>query len=377
MNNVIIGNASANVINGEAGNDTLTGGGGADTFVFTPGSGHDVVTDWQSGDTLDFSAYLSKGISPTLSVVSGGVEVRFDANDFVVLQGADLATFSQTSSGFAYQVAGPTSFTYQVTGQAYTTSTFEYDAADHLVGKVLSGYTGQAYASLAYSYDATGRQTGLTELDAKGAVIQSTTVAYQSDGSYTRTTLEPASATFSTDIASYSASGQEITDTQIGWKKVMYTTLTSTYSSGALSTQLYSGYVGTDYVQQMKTYDSQGHVSTIQYFEADGSMKETAYDSGQVLADNHSNLTINAVGNDETFVILPGQGRETISGYSGGNDSFDISQSEFTDFSVLMSHAKASGQANTLVTLDAHDSILIVGLTPTLLAQHASDFHFH
>ena len=44
---------------GGAGDDTLTGGGGADIFAFRPGSGADVITDFEIIDILDLSAFYS------------------------------------------------------------------------------------------------------------------------------------------------------------------------------------------------------------------------------------------------------------------------------------------------------------------------------
>ncbi len=53
--NELIGNAVANILNGGAGDDTLSGGAATDQFVFAPGAGHDVVTDFEDGlDRLDF-----------------------------------------------------------------------------------------------------------------------------------------------------------------------------------------------------------------------------------------------------------------------------------------------------------------------------------
>ena len=55
---MIVGSSGANTLSGGAGNDwlfglggndTLTGGSGDDKFVFTPGNGADVITDFQAG----------------------------------------------------------------------------------------------------------------------------------------------------------------------------------------------------------------------------------------------------------------------------------------------------------------------------------------
>ena len=53
----LIGNAVANRLDGGTGNDTLTGGGDGDTFVYAPGYGADVVTDFGADDKIDLTAF--------------------------------------------------------------------------------------------------------------------------------------------------------------------------------------------------------------------------------------------------------------------------------------------------------------------------------
>ncbi len=47
------GNGKDRLIGGD-GDDRLTGGNGGDTFVFGPGFGHDVVTDFSHADRIEF-----------------------------------------------------------------------------------------------------------------------------------------------------------------------------------------------------------------------------------------------------------------------------------------------------------------------------------
>jgi Ca2+-binding RTX toxin-like protein len=58
-NDVLVGGSGNDTLNGRAGNDTLIGGADADTFVFTPDSGHDTITDFNSsqGDLIDLRAF--------------------------------------------------------------------------------------------------------------------------------------------------------------------------------------------------------------------------------------------------------------------------------------------------------------------------------
>jgi serralysin len=92
--NRIIGNAGNDTISGGAGNDRLSGNGGADRFVFSAGTGHDVVTDFDvTVDTLQLAASLWAGVSRTAAevvadfghLVAGHVVLDFGADEIAFL----------------------------------------------------------------------------------------------------------------------------------------------------------------------------------------------------------------------------------------------------------------------------------------------------
>lgn len=79
----VIGGLNGDMVVGGAGNDTLTGGAGNDTFVFTPGAGADVVTDFVAGgaeDRLDLRA-LTGTLDPAQALTAAsqlGADVVID-----------------------------------------------------------------------------------------------------------------------------------------------------------------------------------------------------------------------------------------------------------------------------------------------------------
>ena len=115
-NDVVLGAIGNDILNGGAGNDRLVGGnvndrggvsgGGEDIFVFTPGTGIDIVLDFEDGaDLIDISAYGFSDIDPLLSTAreaaSGGVILTLNQTDAVILRsntieelGADDFIFS-------------------------------------------------------------------------------------------------------------------------------------------------------------------------------------------------------------------------------------------------------------------------------------------
>ena len=84
--NVIIGNAGNNSLIGLAGHDTLTGGAGADNFVFTLGSGADIITDFTptQNDHIDVHAY--HGVAHTLTQSGGDVVIDFGNGNSITVQ---------------------------------------------------------------------------------------------------------------------------------------------------------------------------------------------------------------------------------------------------------------------------------------------------
>lgn len=99
---VVTGNAFANTISGHGGNDTITGGAGNDTlsgdlgadhFVFSAGSGRDVVTDFDlASDVLDVSASLWGGLAKSAAevvaqfghVIAGHVVLDFGSDEIAL-----------------------------------------------------------------------------------------------------------------------------------------------------------------------------------------------------------------------------------------------------------------------------------------------------
>jgi Ca2+-binding RTX toxin-like protein len=114
LNNQMTGNSAANHLSGGAGNDTLNGGGGndeltggtgADRFIFAPGGGHDTVDDFGLGgehDVLDLSAFMSQGLTPTLTESSAGVTVTYSTGDSITLTGQHIANLHATDVGYIF-----------------------------------------------------------------------------------------------------------------------------------------------------------------------------------------------------------------------------------------------------------------------------------
>lgn len=96
---VISGRGGIDYINGGAGDDTLTGGAGQDQFGMNPGGGHDVITDYQSGEMLFFNFGMFTN-NPGDPIHSGAQGALFVAEQFTTADG-HVMTVGETAGGDA------------------------------------------------------------------------------------------------------------------------------------------------------------------------------------------------------------------------------------------------------------------------------------
>ena len=99
-NDSISGNALGNLLDGGPGGDTLTGGGGADTFVYSTGSGADVLLDFHQseGDKIDLRGVSNvHSFSELLTKITQGspdTVINFGNGDTLTLSGVNGAALA-------------------------------------------------------------------------------------------------------------------------------------------------------------------------------------------------------------------------------------------------------------------------------------------
>ena len=103
-NDTLTGDDKINGFTGNGGDDTLTGGGQVDHFVFTPGGGNDVITDFTQGeDVINLEAFnLSDGIND-LSITTGTSDTVISVSDITItLEGFTGTLVDGFSGDFAF-----------------------------------------------------------------------------------------------------------------------------------------------------------------------------------------------------------------------------------------------------------------------------------
>ncbi|MBV1864707.1 MAG: fasciclin domain-containing protein [Rhodobacteraceae bacterium] len=108
-NDWLQGGSGGDSIYGEFGDDTLTGNSGNDLFVVANGAGNDLITDFQSGDRIDLSAFGIWDFSTlALTQIGSTTTLQLDANDSITLLGVGIANLTAADFVFAAPPPPPT-----------------------------------------------------------------------------------------------------------------------------------------------------------------------------------------------------------------------------------------------------------------------------
>ncbi len=87
------------------------------------------------------------------------------------------------------------------------------------------------------------------------------------------------------------------------------------------------------------------------------------------------NQTLTGSGASDTFVFnFAGVGHDTVTDFHPATDALQFSGPIFANAQAALNATHDDGHGNTVVALDAHDTITLTGVLKTQL--HATDFHF-
>jgi serralysin len=104
FNDKLTGNAGNNVLTGLGGNDILTGRAGHDTFVFGPGFGKDVITDFSlENDVIAFDHSMFADFDSVLATASqagSNTVITFDADNTLTLNNVTLSALHHDDFSF-------------------------------------------------------------------------------------------------------------------------------------------------------------------------------------------------------------------------------------------------------------------------------------
>ncbi len=218
------------------------------------------------------------------------------------------------------------------------------------------------------------------DLEFAGAVSGTETITFQ--GSTGDLTLDNPSS-FAAFIAGFTGNASD--SDQIDLKGINYSDLSESFnastdtlavSDGTHSATLqFSG----SYLAANFLFESDGNGGTIVYdppvpttpSSATGSAQPPA---GQTIVASAANATLTGQGANDNFVFnFAAVGNTTITNFDADSDLLQFKAGMFANAQAILAAAHDDGHGNTVIALDAHDSITLAGVTKAQL--HQSDLH--
>jgi len=102
----------------------------------------------------------------------------------------------------------------------------------------------------------------------------------------------------------------------------------------------------------------------------------TGTSGADTLASTSANDYMTGGAGADNFTFSPSFGEDTIADYAAGTDSITFDHTIFTDAAAVLAATHDDGNGNTVITVDANNSVTLHNTTQAQLAAHQSDFHF-
>jgi hypothetical protein len=94
----------------------------------------------------------------------------------------------------------------------------------------------------------------------------------------------------------------------------------------------------------------------------------------QTIVASVPNQTLTGYGSSDTYVFnFKGVGQDTVADFHPATDALQFASPIFANAQAALNAAQDDGHGNTVVTLDAQDTITLAGVAKAQL--HATDFH--
>ena len=87
-------------------------------------------------------------------------------------------------------------------------------------------------------------------------------------------------------------------------------------------------------------------------------------------------IKITAGTSGDTFNFTGSFGGIVVTNYLPGSETINWDRNDFANIAAVESHARQDGAGDTVITLDANDTITLVGVTLSQFEAHTSDWHF-
>lgn len=371
--NTLLGGSGKDTINGGGGNDyieggtgadTLTGGAGRDRFAYIgTDEGGDVITDASTNDTFDLSVIAAQYDWSDDPLGDGYVRaVQQGANSLLQVDvdgGGNKFTTLATLDGFTAGSLTDNQIQTTIGGGAFSTSTPTSQApapADPAPSSPSSPPSGGTTSPPPGGGSTPTGTTSTTRDGADGSQITDTFV----DGVLTRETIKyPSGSAERLDVKLFD-DGTLVHDTLV-------------HADG--SKEMYRSTVrDRPGVSEVDSYDATAHWTVADLTLPDHSHEVNVYAGGQTVM-SHANVAdvfTDASTGKTTFAFGDGFGHDILNGFNAGtgasHDTINFDTALVPDLAHLAPMMSQSGQ-DTLITFDAHDSLLVTNVLPGQLSN--------
>ena len=342
--NVYTGTFRSENLEGGAGDDTITGGGGSDIFVFRDTSGDDTITDFDTANDKIFLRSFSSTV--TWDALSDNFTTVTDENSVVIGVKIDLSEFG-----------GGTIILNGITSISDLTE-------DMFVLDQITGSDGVDDVLRGGNSDDT--MTGGTGAD---------TFKFDEMNKGADTITDFSTADDKIDLTGF--------DAQITWAQlqaVMTQTADDPLTTGVDETatviDLSSFGGGTITLEGVSLDDLSASDFTFYQDQYTGTANADTL-TGGAGADTITGLagddTLTGGEGDDTFVFAAGHGDDTITDFTDGEDTIDLSS--FTGITAFSDLTVVQNGSNTVITVPGGGTITLQDFTSTDLEE--TDFTFH
>ena len=138
---------------------------------------------------------------------------------------------------------------------------------------------------------------------------------------------------------------------------------------------LTGGNEGTDTVLSSISHTLANGVENLTLVSGAGNINGTGNALDNVITGNEGNNVLTGNGGKDTFAFKPNFGNDVITDFHSGQDVLQFDAAIFSSVSDLISHAHDDGHGNSILSLDANNTVTIQDVSLAVLQQHLSDFH--
>jgi Ca2+-binding RTX toxin-like protein len=356
-NDSITGTSWIETFAGGLGNDYLRGNDGADTYVYTSGQGNDEIDD-QSSSTSDV-----------------------DTLKFTNLNAADI-TLSRSSS-YALVTINATGETIKIDNQFYSSSNNwgveKFEFADGSAWNLQTINANAWYRGTSGNDSITGTSWSETFAGGQGNDYLrgndgSDTYVYTSGQGNDEIDDQSSSVTDVDTLKLTNLNASDVTLSRVGNNLIIG--VNATGETIKVDNQFYSQSNNWG-IEKIEFADgSAWNLQTINanawYRGTSGNDSLTGSSWNDTIAGGAGNDTMSGAAGSDTFVFRTSPGQDVVTDFTPGADVLEFRDGIFADAAAALAAATASGN-NTLITIDANNSVLLQNVSLTNL--HQSDFH--